>query len=47
MLSDAPGEWSNIEFVWLVDSDTENILRAAIFEMSQNGIHWVREVVYV
>ena len=42
MLSNAPGEWSNIELVWLVDSHTENILRAAIFESSQDGIHWVR-----
>jgi hypothetical protein len=41
MLSNISGEWSNIEFVWLVDFDTANILGAAIFETSQDGIHWV------
>ena len=41
MLSNISAEWSNIEFVWFVDSGTENILGAAIFETSQDGIHWV------
>lgn len=41
MLSNISG-YSYIQFVWLVDSGTENILRSAIFEVSQNGVHWVR-----
>jgi len=42
VLSKVPGEWSNTAFVWLVDSDMLNILRAAIFDTSQDGINWVR-----
>ena len=34
-------EWTAIELVWLVDSATEDILKACAFEWSSDGVTWV------
>lgn len=36
-------EWPAVEMVWLVDTDTEKILKASIFEVSVDNVDWVRD----
>ena len=38
--------WHAVEMVWLVDADTEKILRASTFELSVNNEDWVSSRIF-
>ena len=35
-------DWQAVEMVWLVDTNTAEILKASIFEVSMDNESWVR-----
>lgn len=41
MLENIQNDWIDIEMVWLVNIETETILRASTFEISIDNEHWV------